>query len=100
MDRDVLARELTASGFTVLPAEGGARESALEIDGALLKIFVEPVVGFWATTVESDLHVKLTATSRAGLQAERTFFVKGEVTSPSGPRGFSTTLWRTEAGSC
>ena len=44
VDRDV-ARELTASGFTVLPAEGGARESALKIDGALLKIFVEPVVG-------------------------------------------------------
>lgn len=82
-----LARELTASGFMVVPAEGGARESALKIDGALLKIFVEPVVGFWTTTVESDLQVKLTATSRTGLQAERTFFVKGEVTSIIWPQG-------------
>jgi hypothetical protein len=78
---EFLARELTASGFTVLPSEDGARASALKVDGALLKIFVEPVVGFWSTTVESDLNVKLVVTSKTGLQAERTFFAKGEKTS-------------------
>src|SRR5574341_521153 len=76
-----LASELKASGFTVLPAEGRARDSALRIEGVLLKVFAEPVVGFWATTVETDLNVKLVATSRTGLHAERMFFVKGEVTS-------------------
>ena len=82
-----LAGELKASGFTVLPAEGGARESALKVEGVLLKIFAEPVVGFWSTTVETDLNVKLVATSRTGLRAERTFFVKGELTSVIWPQG-------------
>ena len=77
----LLASELTASGFTVLRAEDGARDSALKLEGVLLKIFAEPVVGFWSTTVESDLNVTLVATSRTGLRAERTFFVKGELTS-------------------
>jgi hypothetical protein len=83
----LLARELTASGFVVLPAEGGARDSALKVEGVLLKIFAEPVVGFWTTTVETDLEVKLVATSRTGLHAERTFFVKGELTSVIWPQG-------------
>ncbi len=30
----------------------------------------------WTTTVETDLNVKLVATSRTGLRAERTFFVR------------------------
>jgi hypothetical protein len=82
-----LATELKASGFTVLPAEDGARDSALKVEGVLLKIFAEPVVGFWATTVETDLNVKLVATSRSGLRAERTFFVKGALTSVIWPQG-------------
>jgi hypothetical protein len=84
---EFLARELRASGFTVLPSEEGARDSALKVEGVLLKIFVEPVVGFWSTTVESDLNVKLVATSKTGLQAERTFFAKGEKTSIIWPQG-------------
>ena len=84
---EFLARELRASGFTVLPSEQGARDSALKVEGVLLKIFVEPVVGFWSTTVESDLNVKLVATSKTGLQAERTFFAKGEKTSIIWPQG-------------
>jgi len=82
-----LAAELKASGFTVLPAEDGTRDSALKVEGVLLKIFAEPVVGFWTTTVETDLNVKLVATSRTGLRAERTFFVKGELTSVIWPQG-------------
>jgi hypothetical protein len=84
---EFLARELKASGFTVLPSEQGARDTALKVEGVLLKIFVEPVVGFWSTTVESDLNVKLVATSKTGLQAERTFFAKGEKTSIIWPQG-------------
>lgn len=84
---EFLARELRASGFTVLPSEEGARATALKVEGVLLKIFVEPVVGFWSTTVESDLNVKLVATSKTGLQAERMFFAKGEKTSVIWPQG-------------
>ena len=47
----------------------------------LLKIFAEPVVGFWSTNVETDMNVRLVATSKTGLKAERTFFVKGELQS-------------------
>lgn len=90
-----LARELTASGFTVLKSEEGARETALKIDGVLLKIFVEPVVGFWYTNVESDLNVKLVATSTTGLHAERTFFVKGDLATIAWPQGiFNDSLRR------
>ena len=74
-----LASELEASGFTVLSAEQGGRDSALKIEGALLKIFAEPVVGAWSTVIETDLSVRLVATSRTGLRAERTFFVKGDL---------------------
>lgn len=83
----LLARELAASGFTVLPSEQGARDTALKVEGVLLKIFVEPVVGFWSTTVESDFNVKLVATSKTGLHAERMFFAKGEKTSIIWPQG-------------
>jgi len=84
---EFLARELKASGFTVLTSEESAKDSALKIEGVLLKLFVEPVVGFWSGTVESDLSVKLIATSKTGLQAERTFFAKGEKTSVIWPQG-------------
>ena len=82
-----LAHELTASGFTVLRSEDGAKDSALKVEGILLQIFAEPVVGFWSTTVESDFQVKLLATSRTGLQAERAFFSKGELTNIIWPQG-------------
>ena len=74
----LLAAELKASGFTVLSTEEGARDSALKIEGVLLKLFAEPVIGPWLTAIETDLSVKLVVTSRSGLRAERTFFVKGD----------------------
>lgn len=73
----VLAAELRKSGFTVLSANEGPRDTAVKIEGALLKVFAEPVLGPWSTTVETDLGVRLVATSRTGLRTERTFFVKG-----------------------
>jgi len=78
---DLLAIELKASGFTVLPTDAGARDSALKLDGVLLKVFAEPVVGAWSTNVETDMNVRLVATSKTGLKAERNFFVKGELQS-------------------
>jgi Uncharacterized lipoprotein len=84
---EFLARALTASGFTVLTSEQGARDTALKVEGVLLKFFVEPVVGFWTATVESDLNIRLVATSKTGLHAERLFFAKGEKTSIIWPQG-------------
>ena len=73
----VLAAELKKSGFTVLSPEEGAHDTAVRIEGALLTLFAEPVLGPWSTTIETDLSVRLVATSRTGLRTERTFFVKG-----------------------
>jgi hypothetical protein len=73
----LLANELRASGFTVLTAGAEHRPGALQLEGSLLKIFVEPVIGFWVGSLEADLSVNLRASSDTGLAAERTFFVKG-----------------------
>lgn len=73
----LLADELRASGFEVLTTEQAHRSGAVRVDGSLLKLFVEPVQGVWTGSVEADFSVKLRATSENGLEAERTFFVKG-----------------------
>ncbi len=71
-----LAKELQAAGFTVV-TKAAAKPSALQLDGSLLQFFVEPVIGFSTISLETDIQVKLIATSETGLLAERTFFVKG-----------------------
>lgn len=72
----MLAAELKAAGFSVVSKET-AKPSALQLNGSLLQIFVEPVIGFSTISLETDIHVKLVATSQTGLLAERSFFVKG-----------------------
>jgi hypothetical protein len=72
-----IAQELERAGFDVLSPAETHRDSALRIEGDLLKIFVEPVIGAWSGSLEADLSVRLRATSDTGLEAERTFFVKG-----------------------
>ena len=76
----VLAAELRNAGFSVQTDPSAAKPSALHLDGTLLKIFVEPVIGTWTGTMETDLQVSLIATSQTGLQAEREFFSKAMVT--------------------
>ncbi len=73
----LLAAELRAAGFSVVEAGSTHAQSALRVEGSLLKIFVEPVIGFWTGSHEADLQVKLVASSESGLRAERTFFAKG-----------------------
>ncbi len=73
----LLADELRASGFTVLPVDAPHRPGALRIEGTLLQLFVEPVLGAWSGSLEADLSVRLRASTATGLEAERTFFVKG-----------------------
>lgn len=74
---ELLATELRASGFVVLSEEDEHRPGALKIEGELLQLFVEPLIGAWSGSTETDLSVELTATTETGLVAKRTFFVKG-----------------------
>ena len=73
----LLADELRASGFEVITGEQATHPSAVRVEGSLLKIFVEPVIGAWSGSLEADLSVRLEATSQTGLVANRTFLVKG-----------------------
>jgi uncharacterized lipoprotein YajG len=70
---DLLAKELAASGFRVVPATEGA---AVRIEGRLQQFFVEPKIGFFTFTPEADVHVRLVASAATGLLAERDFYVK------------------------
>lgn len=73
----LLANELRAAGFRVLSESQDHKREALIVEGELLKIFVEPVIGFWTGSLEADLSFQLKASSETGLAAQRTFFVKG-----------------------
>jgi hypothetical protein len=75
---EVLADELRAAGFTVLPADAAAPPGALRIEGSLLELFIEPLAGAFSASCEADLQVRLVVTSGSGLRATRTFFAKGE----------------------
>ncbi len=72
-----LSRELRAAGFEVVAPGASPKPSALRLEGSMLQLFIEPIIGFWSGSVEADLSVRLRATSQTGLAAERTFFVKG-----------------------
>jgi len=82
----LLTAELRSAGFRVV--EGSSEAAAVRIEGALLKLFVEPVIGAWTGSLEADLSARLTVTSGSGLEAERLFFEKtwrgGQVLSHSG----------------
>lgn len=73
----LLAEELKAAGFTVKTDGITDKPNGVKIEGLLLKFFVEPVIGFTTIALETDIHIKLIATSTNGLNAERSFFFKG-----------------------
>jgi hypothetical protein len=73
----LLSDELRRTGFEVLDEQAPHRPGALRIEGSLVKLFVEPVLGVWSASLETDLAVKLRVTTGTGLEAERSFFVKG-----------------------
>lgn len=74
---ELLAGALRNAGFEVKTAGEAEKLSGVEIEGTLLKFFVEPVMGFAMGSLETDVHVRLVASSRNGLNAERSFFIKG-----------------------
>lgn len=79
-----LLSELDSAGFQAIEASEsrpGSDEPAAtgspRVEGSLLKLFVEPVIGFWSGSLEADLHARLRLTRSDGLDAEREFFSKG-----------------------
>lgn len=81
---DFLAAELKAAGFVVTTDRAAGKPNTVTIEGSLFKFFVEPVIGFTTVTLETDIHIKLVATSPNGLDAERSFFVKGSYSALTG----------------
>lgn len=81
---DLLAKRLVEAGYTVERKASAPSAGALHLQGQLLQFFVEPKVGAFTFTPEADIHVKLTATSASGLDAERDFYVKAEEVSAVG----------------
>jgi hypothetical protein len=79
-----LLAELNLAGFQATQAtetedasNDSAATGAARVEGSLLKLFVEPVIGFWSGSLEADLHARLRVTRPDGLEAEREFFSKG-----------------------
>lgn len=73
----VLANALRSAGFDVRKESEDHKPSALRVSGSTLKVFVEPVIGAWSGSLEADLSMRLSVTTETGLEAKRTFFVKG-----------------------
>lgn len=95
---ELLAQRLRMWGFEVLQDGESAAErdgDPLRVEGSLIQVFVEPVIGAWVVTPEADLSARLLATTKSGLHAERTFFVKGWKASAVATKGdFETALKR------
>jgi hypothetical protein len=75
---NLVANQLAAAGFNVLSDPRQADRSTIVLTGALDQVFLEPKVNFFTATLETDIELKLTARTGAGLLATRTFYVKGE----------------------
>jgi hypothetical protein len=82
---ELLAQELRSAGFEVLGDDDALSKDAVRIDGAMVKLFVEPVIGGDFNWIETDIHVHLVVTSKSGLRAERDLFSK-ETIKPADPR--------------
>jgi uncharacterized lipoprotein YajG len=81
---ELVAEELKSAGFNVRTQGDTNKTSGVKIQGTLLKFFVEPVIGFAMGSIETDINIHLVATSKNGLNAERSFFVKGTESAMAG----------------
>lgn len=81
---ELVAEELKSAGFNVRTQGDTSKTSGVKIQGTLLKFFVEPVIGFAMGSIETDINIHLVATSKNGLNAERSFFVKGTESAMAG----------------
>ena len=77
---NLLAQELGEAGFdvSVVPTSNQTGSGNIPVvEGELVKLFVEPVIGVWSGSLEADVHVRLRVRRGDGLDAERDFFQKG-----------------------
>jgi hypothetical protein len=84
---NLLRAELAAAGFRVVSDPRAVGGSTVVISGELQQFFVEPKIGAVTFSPETDIGLKLTATTGTGLYAERRFYVKGEEVSLAGTDG-------------
>lgn len=75
---ELLTGELARAGFRVLANPAQARRSTIVLSGVLDQLFLEPKMDYYWSTFETDVSLELTATTRSGLFARRTFYFKGE----------------------
>ena len=68
----LFVQELRAAGFVVKTDRKSSTVNDIKIHGSLLKLFSEPV----PPVIETDIHIKLIASTDNGFSAERSFFVK------------------------
>lgn len=73
----ILSRELRAAGFEVVNELKEEGRNVVRVEGQVLQVFVEPVMGAWDVAAEADIDIKLILQSDSGLRAERRFYVKG-----------------------
>jgi hypothetical protein len=79
---NLLASELRAAGFVVTTQSNVGESFAIgrdvfRVEGDLRTLFVEPIIGFWSVSLETDFEVRLHVSTDSGLEADRAFFVKG-----------------------
>jgi hypothetical protein len=79
---ELLSHELQSAGFHVVEKPSGPR--SVRVEGTLRQFFVEPEVDLLPAP-ETDVHVKLAATSASGLSAERDFYVKAHQPADEDP---------------
>ena len=75
---DLVARHLSLAGFRVLRDRRDASRSTIILTGALEQLFVEPKSNYFSGEIETDVALRLWATTSYGFSAERRFYVKGD----------------------
>lgn len=71
---DLLVAGLRQAGYKVATGDAPSSPATVQIEGELLLLYSEPV---GRAGNETDVHVRLTARSLSGLDAERKFYEKG-----------------------
>ena len=75
---DLVAHHLSQAGFRVLDDRRAASPSAIILTGSLEQLFVEPKNNFFSVEIETDVALRLSASTTYGFSAERRFYVKGD----------------------
>jgi hypothetical protein len=78
MVADLVAAQLSQAGFRVLRDRRDASPSTIILSGSLEQLFVEPKNNYFSVEIETDVALRLWATTTSGFSAERRFYVKGD----------------------